>query len=195
MNYELIIQSITARVALSASEIEKLTSIFKVKKLKKKTYLYQEGEIQQHVAFVNSGCLRSYSIDKNGTEHILQFAPAGWWIVDMQSLLNGTPSNLNIDAIENTEIIVIKQADIDALYDTIPALDRYFRILSERSLATFQQRLIDSLSLSAAERYGNFCQRYPTLIQTLPQKYVASYIGITPEFLSKMLSQPMKRHQ
>src|SRR5690606_12598058 len=122
-----------------------------------------------------------------GTEHILQFAPAGWWIVDMQSLLNGTPSGLSIDAIEDSEVFLVNYSDMEAVYQGIPSMERYFRMLSERSLATFQQRLIDALSLTAAERYTNFCKRYPSLIQSIPQKYVASYIGITPEFMSKML--------
>lgn len=193
MNHELLIQSILKRVVLSNEEQQLLTGCLKIKKLKKKNILYQEGEVQQHLVFVNSGCLRSYSIDKNGAEHILQFAPSGWWIADMKSFLNGTPASLTIDAIEESEMVLIKQTDLEHLYTSIPVLERYFRILSERSLATFQQRLIDSLSLTAVERYGNFCERYPSLIQALPQKYVASYIGITPEFLSKMLSQPMKK--
>lgn len=193
MNHELLIQSITKYIRLSDSETETLNSFFKEKKLKKKHFLFQEGENPQYVAFVNSGCLRSYSIDKNGAEHILQFAPAGWWIADMKNFLFGQPATLNIDAVEESEIILLKQSDMDQLYKAIPQLNVYFRILTERSLATFQQRLIDSLSLTASERYGNFCKTYPSLIQTLPQKYVASYIGITPEFLSKMLSQPMKK--
>lgn len=193
MSFELLLQSIAKRVTLDDKEQQLFTSFFRTRKLKKKAFLYQEGEVQQHVAFINSGCLRSYSIDKNGTEHILQFAPAGWWIADMQSLLNNAPSNLNIDAIEDSELFLIKQSDVEEMYQVLPQLERYFRILAERSLATSQQRLIDALSLTAAERYTNFCRRYPSLIQSIPQKYVASYIGITPEFMSKMLSQPMKK--
>lgn len=193
MSFELLLQSISKRVTLNEEEQNTFTSFFRAKKLKKKTFLYQEGDVQQHIAFINSGCLRSYSIDKNGTEHILQFAPAGWWIADMQSLLNNAPSNLSIDAIEDSEVFLIKQAEIEDMYQALPQLERYFRILAERSLATSQQRLIDALSLTAVERYNNFCKRYPSLIQSIPQKYVASYIGITPEFMSKMLSQPMKK--
>ncbi len=193
MSFELLLKSIATRVSLNEEEQQTFTSFFRVKKLKKKTFLYQEGDIQQHIAFINSGCLRSYSIDKNGTEHILQFAPAGWWIADMQSLLNNAPSNLSIDAIEDSEVFLIKQSEIEDMYQALPQLERYFRILAERSLATSQQRLIDALSLTAVERYNNFCKRYPSLIQSIPQKYVASYIGITPEFMSKMLSQPMKK--
>ncbi|MCH5599763.1 Crp/Fnr family transcriptional regulator [Niabella ginsengisoli] len=193
MDYELLIQSISNRVPINDNEKKLITALLKTRKLKKKNFLHQEGDIQQHVAFVKSGCLRSYSIDKNGTEHILQFAPAGWWIADMQSFLNVTPSGISIDAIEDSEAFLLNHTDVEQMYIAVPKMERYFRILAERSLATFQQRLIDALSLTAAERYTNFCKRYPTLIQTLPQKYIASYIGITPEFMSKMLSQPMKK--
>lgn len=193
MAYELLLQSISERVPLTHEEAAILKPYLKEKKLKKKHFLFQEGDMAQQIAFVNNGCLRSYAIDKNGAEHILQFAPSGWWLGDMKSILYNQPATLNADAIEDSEIILVRQSDLEYLYKIIPVLERYFRILAERSLATFQQRLVDSLSLTASERYSRFCERYPSLIQTLPQKYVASYIGITPEFLSKMLSQPMKR--
>lgn len=193
MSYELLIQSISKYVPLTDGDLRLLRNSFKEKKLKKKHFLFQEGENPQYSTFVNSGCLRSYSIDKNGAEHIVQFAPAGWWISDMKNFLYAHPTTLNVDAVEDSEMLLIKHAEMDVLYNQIPKLNKFFRILSERALATFQQRLVDSLSLTAAERYGNFCKTYPSLIQNLPQKYVASYIGITPEFLSKMLSQPMKK--
>lgn len=193
MTFDLLLQSIAKRVMLTKAEEARLVLACKYRRLRKKAFLYQEGEVHDQVVFVVSGCLRSYSIADNGAEHILQFAPAGWWIGDMQSLLNATPSNLNVDAIEDSEVVLLKQSEFEDLYRAIPALERYFRILAERALGTAQQRLVDALSLTAAQRYSNFCQRYPSLIQTLPQKYVASYIGITPEFLSKMLSQPMKK--
>lgn len=193
MYYDLLIESINKYVSLSEAEQTELISILKQKKLKRKHFLNQEGEVHQHLAFVTKGCLRSYYIDENGVEHILQFAPQGWWIGDMQSLLNNTPAVLNIDAIEESEMILLKRSNLENLFLSIPSLERFFRIISERSMATFQQRLIDSLSLTALKRYTNFCERYPSLIQTLPQKYIASYIGITPEFFSKMLSQPAKK--
>ncbi|HRB80226.1 MAG TPA: Crp/Fnr family transcriptional regulator [Niabella sp.] len=189
----MLLKSITQHIALSESEQEGLKAHFKIKKIKKKHFYLQEGDVQQFVTFVSGGCMRSYSIDENGVEHILQFAPTGWWIADMHSILNQTPATLNIDAVEDSELLLIRRTDLEKLYDSIPQLNRFFRILTERSLASFQHRLIDGLSLTALARYNNFCERYPTLIQALPQKYVASYIGITPEFLSKMLSQPMKK--
>ncbi|MBO9618024.1 MAG: Crp/Fnr family transcriptional regulator [Niabella sp.] len=190
---EILINNIKKLVPLTAEDERQLADVCKYKTIKKKDFFLQEGEVQRSIAFVAEGCLRSYSIDENGFEHILQFAPPGWWMGDMRSMLEQTPASLNIDAVDESEVVLIAVKDLEKLYDTIPTLDRFFRILSERSLAAQQHRVIDALSLSAKERYNNFCRQYPSLITCLPQKYVASYIGITPEFLSKMLKQPVKK--
>jgi len=189
MNSGLLLQSINKHISLSKEEEAQLFPLLKSKKLKKKQFFLQEGEIQKLAVFVTEGCLRSYSIDKNGFEHVLQFAPAGWWIGDMRSFITQQPGILNIDAIDDSELILLSRSDLDDLYTTIPKMERFFRILAENSLATYQHRLIDNLSLSAMERYKNFCSLYPSLIEYLPQKQVAAYIGVSPEFISKMLSQ------
>mgnify|MGYP003416845173 FL=1 len=190
---EILLQNIHKHISLSKEEVEQLMSLVKSKKIKKKQFFLQEGEVQKHAVFVTEGCLRSYSIDKNGFEHVLQFAPAGWWIGDIRSLVTQQPGILNIDAIDDSEIILLLRSDLETIYTSIPKMERFFRILAENSLATYQHRLIDNLSLSAMERYTNFCSLYPSLIEYLPQKQVASYIGVTPEFLSKMLSQAMPK--
>jgi len=187
MHFELLLQNIGKHISLNEEEKEQVVSFFKWKKLKKKQFLLHEGNIQKQAAFITAGCLRSYSIDKNGFEHVLQFAPPGWWIGDMRSYINQQPGILSIDAIDDSDILLILKTDLDKLYLAVPKLERLFRILAENSLATYQHRLIDNLSLSAMERYNNFCQLYPSLIERLPQKQIASYIGVTPEFLSKML--------
>ena len=187
MHFELLLQNIGKHISLNEEEKEQVVSFFKWKKLKKKQFLLHEGDIQKQAAFVTAGCLRSYSIDKNGFEHVLQFAPPGWWIGDMRSYISQQPGILSIDAIDDSDILLILKTDLDKLYLAVPKLERLFRILAENSLATYQQRLIDNLSLSAMDRYNNFCQLYPSLIEHLPQKQIASYIGVTPEFLSKML--------
>lgn len=189
MQPEILLQNIKKHVSLSKEEEERLIDLLKSKKIKKKQFFLQEGDVQKHAVFVTEGCLRSYSVDKNGFEHVLQFAPVGWWIGDMRSLITQQPGILYIDAIDDSEIILLLRSDLETLYTSIPKLERFFRILAENSLATYQHRLIDNLSLSAMERYNNFCGLYPSLIEYLPQKQIASYIGVTPEFLSKMLSQ------
>ncbi|MEO6547652.1 MAG: Crp/Fnr family transcriptional regulator [Ferruginibacter sp.] len=189
MTHDLLLKNIAKHVNLSKEEEDHIVSFLRSKKVRRKQFLFQEGDIHKHSIFVIDGCLRSYSIDKNGFEHILQFAPPGWWIGDMSSFIKQEPGTLYIDAVDESEILMLPRSDLDKLYIEIPKLERFFRIIAENALATYQHRLIDNLSLSAMERYDNFCRLYPSLIQCLPQKQVASYIGVTPEFLSKMLHQ------
>ena len=192
MTTELLLQHIARHVQLTAEEEDYFVSLLHFKKIKKKQFLFQEGDVYSTTSFVAKGLLRLYSIDKNGFEHILQFAPPGWWIGDMHSFLKQQPGTLTVDAIEDSETVLIQKSDLDQLYARVPKFERFFRILAENALATYQHRLVNNLSLPAAERYNTFCQLYPSLIQNLSQKYVASYIGVTPEFLSKMLSGPLK---
>lgn len=193
MTKDLLLSSIAKHVHISVEEEGLIISMLKNKKLRRKQFLLQEGDIQQYAVFVTAGCLRSYSIDKSGFEHILQFAPPGWWIGDMRSYILQQPGTLYIDAVDDSEMLMLLKSDLDQLYISIPKLERFFRIIAENALATYQHRLLDNLGLSALERYNNFCRLYPSLIQCLPQKQVASYIGVTPEFLSRMLNQASQK--
>ena len=188
----LILQNIAKHISLTKEQENYFLSLLKNKKVRKKLFLSQEGDISKGTFFVTEGILRSYTVDKNGFEHVLQFAPPGWWMADMYSLITQQPGSLSIDAVEDSEVLLLPKQELDKLYNEIPAFERFFRILAENALVTFQQRLIDNLSLTAKERYANFCKRYPLLIERLPQKQVASYIGVTPEFLSKMLKSKNK---
>jgi len=188
----LILQNIAKHISLTKEQENYFLSLLKNKKVRKKLFLSQEGDISKGPFFVTKGILRSYTVDKNGFEHVLQFAPPGWWIADMYSLITQQPGSLSIDAVEDSDVLLLPKQELDKLYNEIPAFERFFRILAENALVTFQQRLIDNLSLTAKERYANFCKRYPLLIERLPQKQVASYIGVTPEFLSKMLKSKNK---
>jgi CRP-like cAMP-binding protein len=185
MSFQLILDNVCKHIRLSDDEKDQFTGMLQAKKVSRKAYLLREGEVCKHSAFVLSGCLRGYSIDKNGTEHVLSFAPADWWMADMYSLLSQQPGVLNIEALENTQMLLLSKVNQEKLYTQIPAFERFFRILAEKSLVANQQRLIDRLSLTGQERYAKFCQRYPTLINHLPQKQIAAYIGVTPEFLSR----------
>ncbi|MES2061960.1 MAG: Crp/Fnr family transcriptional regulator [Bacteroidota bacterium] len=188
MDHSLLLSSIAKHVTLDKAEEEYLSSLLHYKKAKRKQFVLEEGDVSSRVIFVTSGCLRSYAVDKNGTEHVLQFAPSGWWIVDMRSYITGEPARLNIDAIEDTEYLFLNKADFEELNLKVPKFERFNRILGQNAIATYQHRQIDNAIFAAMERYANFCQLYPSLIKTLPQKQVASYIGVTPEFLSKMLN-------
>lgn len=186
MQPPLIIQNIARHIALSPAEQTHFLSLLQEKSIRRKRYLLRENEVCKHSAFVIKGCLRGYTLDSNGYEHILQFAPPDWWIADMYSLITQKPGNLNIDALEDTEVLLLAKTDQEQLYTDIPKFERFFRIITENSLVSSRQRLLDNLSLTAKERYERFCTRYPTLIYCLPQKQIAAYIGVTPEFLSKL---------
>jgi CRP-like cAMP-binding protein len=187
MDVTLLFQHIGRHVTLSPEEQTHITSLLHYRPLKKKQFLNHEGEIVRGPSFVNSGLLRSYSIDADGYEHVIQFAPSGWWVGDIGSMIYQRPSILNVDTLEDSEILTIPASDIDDIYDRIPKFERFFRILSQNALAVHQARIVSILSQPAKERYAEFCRLYPSLIDCLHQKQVASYIGVTPEFLSKML--------
>jgi CRP/FNR family transcriptional regulator, anaerobic regulatory protein len=184
-----LVQHLSKYIKLNDQQVQHLLNHLQQKNLPKKSFLLHESEIAHSAAFVHSGCLRSYHIDDNGFEHIMQFAPEGWWITDMYSFISQRPAHLFIDAIFDSEILMIRRTDQLKLFDEIPAFERFFRILTENSLVAFRQRIIDNLSLTAAEKYQQFCSRYPSLIDTIAKKQIASYIGVTPEFLSKITAK------
>lgn len=193
MSSALLLDSIKKHITLTKDEELLLLSFVQPKKLKRKELLITANELNQFSAFVLSGCLRSYSLDRNGFEHIIQFAPRGWWIADIYSLISGEKGKLSIDALEDSEVLLLKRTDQEILFKKAPVFERFFRIIIENSVAAQHNRLMDYLSLSAQERYEAFCGRYPSLMQTLPQKLIASYIGVTPEFLSKMRAALLKK--
>jgi len=188
MESQLILGAVAKYISLDEADAAFFISLLKEQKLKRRHFLLEEGEICRHSAFVNTGCLKSFSIDKNGFEHVLAFAPSGWWMADLNSLITQRPGQLTIEAIEESTVLLLERNDQYLLFEKIPAFERFFRILVENSLVAIQQRLLDKLSLTAEEHYRSFCKRYPALIERIPQKDVAAYIGITPEFLSKMKS-------
>ena len=189
----LILDNISKIVSLSDKEKELILSKIEVREYKAKTILLQAGEICKYSYFVNSGILRSFTINDNIVEHVLHFACEGWWIGDMYSLLSQKPGNLFVEVIEDAEVVFLSKENQELLYHEIPKLERFFRILTENSLVAHQERLMDNLSLSAEERFEKFCSKYPTLIQHVPQKQIASYIGVTPEFFSKMKAKMLRK--
>lgn len=187
-----IITNLTRHISLTKEECELVSSRFRIVQVKRKKILMHEGQVSRDVAFVLSGCLRSYSVDENGFEHILQFAPVEWWITDMYSFISQKPAFLNVESITDSQVALLSRADQLDLFDKVPKLERYFRILTENSLVSSRQRLIDNMSLTAKQRYNIFCNTYPSIINDIPQKLIAEYIGVTPEFLSKMRSELLR---
>ncbi|AOW09233.1 Crp/Fnr family transcriptional regulator [Flavobacterium gilvum] len=189
----LILENIAQHVTLNSQEQEFILSKTEIKHYKAKTILLNAGEICKHSYFVNSGVLRSFNINDNIVEHVLSFACSGWWISDMYSLLSQKPGNLFIQVIEDAEVVILSKENQEILYKEIPQLERFFRILIEKSLVAHQERLMDNLSLTAEERFEKFCKKNLDLIQKVPQKQIASYMGVTPEFFSKMKSRLLKK--
>jgi len=189
----MILQSIAKHIALTQEEEQLLLSKIETRNYKAKTIILNAGEVCKHSYFVNSGLLRSFTINDNIVEHVLSFACEGWWIGDMYSLLSQKPGNLFIEVLEDADVVLLSKENQEQLYYEIPKLERFFRILTENSLVAHQERLMDNLSLTAEERFDKFCKRYPTIIQRVPQKQIASYIGVTPEFFSKMKSKMLKK--
>lgn len=188
-----ILQNIAKHVALTIDEERLFLSKTETKQFKAKTILLSSGEIANCTYFVNSGILRSFNINDNIIEHVLHFACEGWWIGDMYSYISRKPGNLFVEVLEDAEVVMISKENHQNLYYEIPKLERFFRILAENSLITHQERLMDNLSLTAEERFEKFCAKYPTLIQKVSQKHIASYIGVTPEFFSKMKTRLLKK--
>lgn len=195
MESELIVDSISRHIVLDAREEAYFLSLLQPVRVRKKQFLLHRGQVCRNAYFVLEGCLRGYTIDANGFEHILNFAPRGWWMSDMYSYITQEKGYLNIDALEDSRVLQLTKEQQEALFVQVPKFERYYRIITEKSLVSYQLRTLDSLSLTAQDRYLNFCRRYPSLINTIPQKYIASYIGVTPEFLSKMRKDLMKQQQ
>ena len=188
-----ILQNIAKHVSLTSEEETLFLSKTETKFVKAKTILLSSNEIAKHTYFVNSGILRSFNINDNIIEHVLHFACEGWWIGDMYSYISEKPGNLFIEVLEDAEIVSISKENHQQLYREIPKLERFFRILAENSLVSHQERLMDNLSLTAEERFEKFCKKHTNLIYSVPQKQIASYLGVTPEFFSKMKSKMLRK--
>lgn len=187
--FEQLFHAINNKVALTEAEQEAIKPFFTPKKIRKRQYLLQEGDVCKYTAFVEKGALRSYSLDDKGNEHVVQFAMEGWWISDQYSVLTGEPSVYNIDALEDSEILLISNISFEGMLNTVPKMEKYFRILMQNSMIAMQRRLVASLSLTAEEKYTRMINAYPDIIQRVPQHMIASYLGITPETLSRIRRQ------
>ena len=184
--FEVLFSKIEEKIKLSDFEKDICKSLFSPKKLRRRQYILQQDDICKNLIFVEKGILRSYSVDTKGNEHILQFAPEGWWISDIFSFLTGEAAVYNIEAIEDSELLLISNSSLDELYERVPKFERYFRLLSQANMVATHRRLTASLSDSADEKYIRLLSAYPNIVARVPQHMIASYLGITPETLSRV---------
>jgi CRP-like cAMP-binding protein len=187
--FELLFESFRKKIQLTQNEETLCRSFFAPKKLRKRQYLLQEGDVCKHVAFVEKGLLRAFTVDEKGIEHIMQFAFEGWWMADQYSFLTGEPSHYNIEAIEDCELLLLSRKAEEEMMEQVPKLERYFRMLLQNNLIATQRRLASSLSETAEKRYNELISSCPSIPERVPQHMMASYLGITPETLSRVRRQ------
>ena len=183
---EVLFSHIQQKVSLSDNDKDAIKNFFVPKKLRKRQYLLQEGDVCKYLTFIANGLLRTYNVDDKGDEHMSVFGWEGWWLSDFNSFLSGEPAVFNIDAIEDSELLMISRADYEALTITVPIMDRYFRILYQNSIVTKERRLMSSITHTAEEKYVQLAESNPKMIERVPQNLIASYLGIAPETLSRV---------
>lgn len=179
-------------IPLNKEEKVLVTRKFRPRLYRKKQYALQDGNVCMQMNFVVRGCLRMYKIDDKGGTHILQFAAENNWITDLGSFYSEKPSELTIDALEDTMVLKIGHDDLIALYTDAPKFHRIFRVLIENSYVSLQKRLLLTISSTAEDRYQYFMDTYPHLVNRLSQIQIASFLGITAEFLSRLRNKRSK---
>ena len=181
------------KITLLDQEFELIESFLVFKKLRKRQYFLQEGDVCHFSAFVCKGLLRYYYVDKKGQEHIMQFSPENYWTSDRESMASGMPSRYNIDAIEDSEILLLKKEDFEMIRKTIPAFNDFVNETLRKNVMVLQERIHVNISLSAEEKYSNFISKYPAINNRVPLHMVASYLGVSAETLSRVRSQSFKK--
>lgn len=174
---------------LSDEEIEVIKQSFKFKKLRKRQYLLQEGDTSKYISFVTKGALRQYTVDDKGHEHIVRFGIERWWMGDYEGFMTNTPSRYNIDAIDDSELLQISYRQLEDLKKTVPAIEAMLKKIDQRSYISHQRRIHSSISNTAEDRYIELMNTYPEFLQRFPQNMIASYLGISPETLSRIRKQ------
>jgi CRP-like cAMP-binding protein len=193
MELQVLITQVECVIGLTSEEKFFFINLLKIKEISKKDFLLKQGQVCRASAFVISGAFRGYTVQIEGAEHILNFATPNWWIADLYSLYTEQPGILNVQATENSRIIILTKTDQEKLYKRIPAFERFFRLLTEKSLVAYQRRTVENLSFSTEKRYNLFFERFPVFNQTFSRKDIASFIGVSPEFLSRLQHRILKQ--
>lgn len=184
--YDLFFKSIREKVDFTDAEIQEIKNHLTPKKIRKRQFLLQEGDVCKFIAFVERGTLRSYTIDEKGSERIIQFALEGWTISDLYSFLTAEPATYNIDALENSELVLINKSAHEQLLASMWNYEKYIRMQLTNAYIAMQKRITSIISATLEERYTAFNQLYPDIIQRVPQHMIASYMGLTAETLSRV---------
>jgi CRP-like cAMP-binding protein len=178
---------------LTEQDFELIQSVSIIKKLRKRQYLSQEGDVWRYNAFVCKGFIRSYFVDEKGIEHIMNFAPENYWTGDRASLTTGLPSKYNIDAIEDSDVLLINKENFEMICKAIPAFNDLVNAILQKSFVVSQERIHANITYTAQEKYNNFITKFPSIANRVPQHMIASYLGISAETLSRVRKQPTKK--
>jgi CRP-like cAMP-binding protein len=184
-----LVGTLSKYITLTPDEVNVIASLFSFRTFRKRQYILQAGEINRHETFVVKGLTRTYEVDEKGQEHIVQFGLEDWWIGDLYSFLTETPSKYNIDCLEDTDVFQITRPNLEVLYEKVPKMERHFRIIIQNAFIASTSRVASSLVKSAPDRYLEFIAQYPQIGERVPNHQIASYLGITPQSLSRIRSQ------
>lgn len=184
--YEQLKNSIEEHVTLSDEDWELCKHSFRPKRMLKRQFLLQEGDVCRELAFVEKGALYSYSLDLSGTKHVIRFAFDGWWMANLQSFFTGQSTRLNIEVLEDSELLILDRQNHEMLLEKIPAYERYHRIIVQNAYVALQRRVENALGLTAEEKYERLIKESPAFLNRVPQNLIASYIGVSPETLSRV---------
>lgn len=191
--FEAINQSVRQYASFTPEEIALFNDLLQYRQISRKTLLLQEGEVCNFESYITKGCIRNYYIDDKGEEVTLQFAIEGWWVSDISSFHDRKPSKMFIETLEDAEVLVLTPESKETLLQRVPKFERMFRLMVQRNLSRLQERLFQTITTTATEKYLDFLDRYPTIPQRVAQHYIASYLGFSPEFLSKVRGRLSKK--
>ncbi len=191
--FEIFRKYLADKISLTDQDFELIESVSTIKKLRKRQYLLQAGNVWKHSVFVCKGFLKFYYLDAKEQEHIMQFAPENYWTGDRESMDSGLPSKYNIDAIEESEVLLIEKKDFEMICKTIPAFNDFFNDTIKKNVLVLQERIHGNITHTAEENYNNFIKRFPAITNRVPLHMIASYLGITAETLSRIRSQSTKK--
>lgn len=187
--YASILENIGRYVSLTSKEEEKLTSIIKTSRVKRKQFIIQPGFVCQSRTYIVEGAFRVFYLDNDGKEHTVSIGIEDWFVTDFYSYINQTPALNFAEALEDSTIFQMRYEDIEPLCKEIHALSEYFRLTTEKAFAFSRRRVISNISKTAEERYDEYMEKYPHIVNRVPQYILASYLGMSPEFLSKIRNQ------
>jgi len=182
-DYE-VFKNIQKHISLSDLELQYLRSLLVVRNVQKKTFIQKQGQFCKKLFFVELGSLRAFHLDNEGKESTIMFAVKDWWITDMDCFVNQKPALFAIETLEDSKLIELEFHKLEKLFQEIPKFERFFRILFQNAYIREQSRALQNISFSTKERYWEFVKKYPAIVEKVTQKQIASYLGVTPEFLS-----------